>query len=680
MTHENYVTARVDHTISNKDSVFGTFLYDASGISSPDEFNNKNQVFDVGRKLAMIEETHIFSPQAVNSARFGFYRVPADIGATTAVNPAAADLSLGTVPGRAAPDVGIAGVTEFTGGVGAPSHYNFHFNSFQFYDDVFYTRGAHSIKFGGSANWIQDNITAVTDGNGAFNYGSLASFLTNESATTFKAFIPSVLSGRSIHQTLLGAYVQDDWRAKPNLTVNLGLRYEMATVPYEPFGRLSVLKTLTAPTPFLGNPTFSNPTLHDFEPRVGFSWDPFHNGKTAIRGGFGVYDALPLTYMFNLVGVFTAPYFEEGVANNLPPGSFGFPGNTFNLLGLAGLRQSFYDPNPKRSYVFQYTLNVQRQLAPNLAVMLGYIGSGADHDPFRTEDADMVLPTLTPQGYAWPLPIGSGTKLNPNAGLIRALLFSGRSTYNALEAQITKTMSHGLQVQGSYTWSKGIDDGSAPAVGDTFNNSIPGLFWFDNSLNRGVSDFALTQTLEINGVWDAPSPKFGPSTVRWALGGWQVGGIFTASSGVPFTPLMGGDPLGQLSEVPFDVPNRVPGSGCGTPVNSGNVNNYMKLQCYAAPTALNIRGDSGRNSVWGPPQRNFDFSLVKNNYVKKISESFNVQFRAEFFNLFNLAEFQPPIDNSTLFDQNGLPIGGAGEIDTTSTSQREIQFALKVIW
>ncbi|MGH9357663.1 MAG: TonB-dependent receptor [Terriglobia bacterium] len=682
-TTENYFTTRLDHTFSTKDSMFGTFMYDDNSFKSPDEFNNKVNEYAMGRKMIMLEETHIFSPQMVNSARFGFYRVPTAFGNSTPVNPAVASLAYSTTPGRFAPEVKVSGLTTFTGGVGALSIYNWHYNTFQWYDDVFYTHGAHSIKFGGSIERIQNNMNGITDGNGGFKYGSLASFLTNGSVSSFKGFEPSVspLLGLSVRQSIFGLYLQDDWRARPNLTVNLGLRYEMATIPTENYGALSVLRAVDAPTPHLGSPYFeSNPTIHNFEPRVGFSWDPFHNGKTAIRGGFGVYDELPLPYEFNLVQLFIAPHFIDGSASNLPAGSFPTGAYNYIVAHPSSLVSSFFDPNPKRNYILQYSFNIQQQLAPSLAVMLGYVGSGGVHDAFRDEDANTVIPTLTPQGYAWPLPLNSGTPINPTVGIIRGMFWAGSSRFNALEAQVTKSMSHGLQVMGNYTWSRGVDDGSAPLVGDTFANSQPGLIWFDTALNRGESDFQVNQNLEIDGVWNAPSPKAGPAVAQWLLGGWQLGGIFTASSGIPFTPIMGGDPLGQLNEQPFDVPNRAPGPGCGTPVNSGSVNSYLNLPCFAAPTALNIRGNLGRNSVWGPPQRDFDFSLVKNDYIKRISESFNVQFRAEFFNLFNLAEFQPPLSNQTLFDSKGRPVGGAGEITMTSEPEREIQFALKLIW
>jgi hypothetical protein len=199
----------------------------------------------------------------------------------------------------------------------------------------------------------------------------------------------------------------------------------------------------------------------------------------------------------------------------------------------------------------------------------------------------------------------------------------------------------------------------------------------------------------VNYLWVVPTPNSLAGPAAWLARGWQLGGIFEVSSGLPFTPLIGGDPLGQNSTDPFDYPNRLRGGGCNSLINPGNVNDYIKLSCFALPvptpaiasqctpfsaapgTCQNLIGNGGRNEIVGPGLINFDFSMVKNTYFK---EKYNVQFRAEFFNIFNRANFSAPIANDTLFDQTGAPIGGAGLITQTATTSRQIQFALKFIW
>ncbi|MGH9772832.1 MAG: hypothetical protein ACRD4Q_14225, partial [Candidatus Acidiferrales bacterium] len=220
-------------------------------------------------------------------------------------------------------------------------------------------------------------------------------------------------------------------------------------------------------------------------------------------------------------------------------------------------------------------------------------------------------------------------------------------------------------------------------------------------------DFDVAQNLVVNYTWVVPTPKSFHGPAAWALSGWQLGGIFTLRTGLPFTPNVAGsgngssgDPLGLNNSDPFDYPNRLAGPGCQSLVNPGNVNNYLKLNCFGLPmatsaiaaqctpfsaatapgTCANLLGNSGRNDVFGPGSVDFDFSVFKNNYIKRISENFNVQFRAEFFNVLNRANFSSPIDNSNIFDVTGAPVAGAGLIDGTSTPAREIQFALKVIW
>jgi hypothetical protein len=294
---------------------------------------------------------------------------------------------------------------------------------------------------------------------------------------------------------------------------------------------------------------------------------------------------------------------------------------------------------------------------------------------------NMVLPTATADGYQWPSPAGSGSILNPNFGRIDVSLWNSSSFYDALQLQLTKHVTHGLQIQGSYTFAKSIDEGSGSNLGDPFSNSISNLFWFDARTRRGLSDFNVKHNLVVNYIWTIPTPSSLTGPAKWILGGWETGGVFQARTGLPFTPLIGGDPLGTKSASPFAYPDRTFGkSGCDTATNPSNPKAYINVSCFSAPNPLTRLGNSRRNSVIGPGLENFDLSLFKNNYIPKISETFNIQFRAEFFNVLNHVNFNPPTNNLALFDQTGHPVSGAGLLDSTSTTAREIQFAVKVLW
>jgi hypothetical protein len=201
-----------------------------------------------------------------------------------------------------------------------------------------------------------------------------------------------------------------------------------------------------------------------------------------------------------------------------------------------------------------WNLNVQHQLTPSTTMMVGYVGNHGVHMLNRADDVNLVLPQLTSAGYLWPSPIGSGTIINPAIGDIRGEYFTGGSVYDALEVQVKKRMSHGLQVQGSYTWGKNIDTGSASVIGDPFSNSITSPFWFCTRCRRGLSDYNIAHTFVLNYLWNVPTPMNWWAVGSHLLGGWELGGIFTAQTGVPFTPLIGGDPLGLNSTDPFAYP------------------------------------------------------------------------------------------------------------------------------
>ena len=677
---ENFGVIRLDHKLSSFDSLLGSYLLDRSDASQPDSFENTLLGSLSRHQSVAIEETHTFSSRFVNTARFGFSRYVSEAPKTVGViNSTAANPQYGFVPGRPVGLINVSGLSNFPGGPGGSGEFDFHYNTFQFCEDAFLTKGVQSIQLGASFERIQANQLGRGNPNGGFVFGSIADFLTNV-PSNFRSPISSTITPRDLRQGVVGVYVQDDVQLRSNLTINLGLRYEMATVPTETANRLSTLPTLTSAQPRLGSPYFSNPTLYNFEPRVGFALDPFGDGRTAVHGAFGMYDVLPLPYEFELVSLLSAPFFEQGNvtrAGGLGAGSF--PSGGFPLLTANNLRYAYIDPDPKRNYVMQWNLNVQRELARNVILTVGYIGSRGVHQLFHADDVNYVLPTLTPTGYLWPIPYGSGTKLNPNIGQLTALFWNGNSSYNGLLVQATKHMSHGIQIQGSYTFGKSIDVSSAAIADDEFNNSVS-LPFFDPSLRRGVSDFDVAQVGVINFTWTQPSMKLESGFGSWLLNGWEAGGIFTAQSGLPITPLIGGDPLGLKSNVTFAFPNRLTGRDCETAVVPGNVH-YINMACFTFPKPAELLGNSGRNSIFGPGLVDFDVAIFKNTYIPKISDAFNVQFRFEVFNVLNRANFANPAPADTqIFNASGNLNANAGLLTYTATPSRQLQFGLKLIF
>jgi hypothetical protein len=748
--NENFVTTRVDHKFSEKDILFGTYLFDRTPYSSPDGFGNVGLSTLSARQIVAVEETHGFTSTFVNAVRFGYNHERVDNDASVkALNPAAADPSLGAFAGRDAAFVNVTGLTSLPGGVGGLPTYLYRWNSFQGYDDAFFIHGTHTIKFGFAFERMLMQATALTDPNGIWFFSDLPSFLTN-SPTKFQGGVASTLTPRNFRQNIVAGYIQDDWRTKSNLTLNLGLRYEMTTVPTETKGKLVNLRNLTDPLPVCGTlvagacsgtgPLFtSNPTSLNLEPRIGFAWDPLRNGRMAIRGGAGLFDVLPLPYQFILMETQAFPFFQY--TSLKVNGSNPVP-LTFPLVPAADItgnktRSTYIESSPNRNYVMQWNLNLQYQLTSNLAAMVAYVGSRGVHQPFRVDEADLIIPTKTAVGYLWPQVDNGGNlvsgpnmgnppnTINPNFGSIRGMFYQGRSYFNALEAQLAKRMSHGLQLQGTFTWGRSIDTSSATVAGDAFGNSISSLNWFDMRLTRGPSDFNVNRTLVINGTWDLPTAKSFSGPARWFTDGWELGTIFTVSDGVPFTPTWGtgSDPANTLSSDDFAYPNRLGGPGCATLTNPGNPGNYVKTNCFIIPTApdmnfwtqncdqqppsaqpgsgaavsvpfpqcFNLRGNAGRNSLTGPGVTSWDFSVFKNNHIRRISENFNVQFRVEMFNILNHPNFAPPgpgDGNTDMFDATGTslapspsnPGGTAAVLVRTTVPERQIQFAIKIVF
>jgi hypothetical protein len=699
VSNEDFFTVRTDHKFNNSDTVYGTYLFDNGKTSGPDQFDSKRIGTLSRRQLVTVEDSHVFNANFLNSVRVGYSRVvsqaPTTIGA---INPLAADPSLGALPGRNAPVVNVGGLAQYPGGLHGIGEFDYFYNSYQVYDDAFWTRGNHALKFGFAFERMQNNQLGSVNPNGNFTFPNIQALLTN-SPTVFRSPLPGALSPRDLRQSLFGFYLQDDWRVRKNFTVNLGLRYEPATVPTESKGKLTNLVTLTDSQPKLGSPYFQNPTLLDLSPRVGFAWDPFGDGKTSVRGGYGIYDSLPLNYLFGLNAMLSAPFYRSGSSNNPAALQGSFPNGAYPLIaGGSQLDYAYVQQNPGRNYIQQWNVNLQRELPGTFTVLIGYVGSHGLHQPIEVDDFNIVPPVLTSQGYVG-APAGTPS-INPNAnvGDISGTIWNGTSNYNGMNLRVQKRLSHGVQFQTSYTWAKAIDTGSNALVGDQYQNSIVDLpFYFDPRVRRAPADFDIRRNLTINGLWTIPSLGANAGVGRWITNGWELGGIYQLSSGQPFTPLVNGDAMGLQPHVgdPYDfadIVRSVP--GCSNPVGlvktPGQLPTYIKTQCFAFPgTRL---GDAGRNSLYGPGLTDLDMSLFKNTRVPSISETFNIQFRAEIFNLLNHANFAMPEGNNgnnrVLFNTGsdvagnliGIPNASAGQITRTTTTSRQIQFGLKFIW
>jgi hypothetical protein len=676
---ENFFTTRVDETFSQKDNAFGTYVWDANKISQPDIFLNTLLGNVAGRQTLVLEETHIFTPALLNSARFGFNRTRSDAPTVLGVtNNAASDPTLGFVPGRNVGSIAVTGWTTMPGGVGAIGEYTFHGNSFQWFDDGYYSRGAHSFKFGGVIERIQKNQTGQSSPSGAYTYASILSFLANAPAASFTSGIGGTNSPRDLRVTIAGFYIQDNWRIAKNFTANLGLRYEMSTVPTESKGKLTNLPTLQSAVPHLGSPYFANPTKWDFQPRAGLAWDPYGNGKTSVRAGFGIYDNLPLPQMFLLLSVLSAPYYQQGSIATTPIGNF--PAGNYALLTPNKLRYAYLDPNPPRSYGMQWNVNVQRELAENLTLMVAYVGTRGVHLPYQDSDVNIVLPTLVNGVYTWPTPRGSGIRQNPAVGQIQALLWNSTSSYSGLQVLLTRSLSHGLQFGAAYTYSKAEDTESSSNASGAFNNSVRRLY-FCPRCGFGLADFDTRHIFNLNYVWTIPGLK-GSAMERYITGGWEWSGITTISTGQPFTPSISGDPLGMNAvSASFDYPNRVYGPGCDTAVNPHNAASYLNVSCFQFPNPSTTFGNIQRNSIIGPGLLLVGSSFSKNIPVRKISDIFNVQLRADIFNVLNHANLQMPTASSAqVFTVTGARVPNAGAITSTATSSRQLQLSAKISW
>jgi hypothetical protein len=509
----------------------------------------------------------------------------------------------------------------------------------------------------------------------------------------------------------------DTYHMSKNLTLTLGARYEPVSAVGEKYGHLGVMLTPTDPGPTVVSHLYQNPSLRNISPRIGVVWDPFGAGKTSVRAAFGVYDTLPLTYLFTLDTVSVAPFGSTANLSPAPTGSFGSytanisnPSLAYNLaIANPTNKTAYIQQNFGRPYLEQYIFNIQQELATGLSLEVGYTGSHGIRQPLKSNDGNIVEPlaSSTYQNMVWPALVPkttskgttystSGTKLNPAVGAEDTTLFNESTTYNALNVAL-RGSGRNYRLGVSYTWSKSLDESSSSNGGTNFSNSL--IAPLPNYVGRfkGPSDFNIAQNAVVNGLYSPRGLKTSNGFLNEATNGYQLGGIFRVATGLPFTPLISGDPLGLSSANTFQFPDRIIGPGCyGNPTSMAHKNDYQFLNrnCFAYPlpsagpngTYFPRLGNLARNSIYGPGITTLDISAVKNTAVPKFGELARVELRAEAFNVLNHPNFSVPARaNSVIYKASANPtVAGAAsdlqQLTTTSTTERQIQFGLKLIF
>ena len=576
---ENYYTIRADHAMKLDHLAF-SYFFDSGPQTQADPLGNTiHQVFSQ-RQMGSLEDTHIFGPGFVNAFRAGVSRVIGDINTPVSGNATATNKSLAIAPGAlATPQIAVSGLTTAYG-LGGFNQFKHAWNSIQIYDDAFLTRGTHSIKLGFNFERMQYNVLEQLSPNGRMNTYTLPAFLSN-APNKLNALAPGGSHEIGFRESMFAGYVQDDWRARPNLTLNLGLRYEATTRPTNSttvpgytvagytvatanFQEIVSLSNCTASPTACGpvgvdSPILTNPTKWNFEPRFGFAYDPFNNGKTAIRGGFGMFDVLPLPYQFGLNTSATAPFQIIGADSKATLGT-GVPDPNVSFDPRA-IRNRFIDAYPKRAYVLNWNVNIQRDLM-GWTLFAGYVGSRSIHLSAAADDINLVQPSaVNGVGFVFPcnpsLLTGSntcatqqtGTRIDPNWGGgagIRPVIYDGTSSYHGFQSQVKRRMTHGVQGQLSYTIGSCRDRSSAPVTGDTYLNSIAVPLLLVGPARTGPCDFDIRQFAAGTLIWQVPGMRSSSGFLTKLTDGWEIGSIVTRTTGAPFTVTVGdgNDPMG----------------------------------------------------------------------------------------------------------------------------------------
>ncbi len=678
ITNEDYGMGRFDYTFSSTHSAFARYLYDGSSSVVPylstlvPGFPGLN---NVRAQYVTLQDQKFFTSNVLNLLAFGFNR----LGMLAAPIDTHPGLSISLVPNRPLGVFAISG----EGNIGNNLIYPLgsYSNTYQLQDNVSWTNGKHALKFGGEFRRMQVNGPFDLFVNGEYVFQDLSAFgipaaSNNPGLENFLKGIPLVYVGidpaksdsdRGFRQSAIAGYFQDDWRVSRAFTLNLGLRYEFYSNPSEAHGKeVNIRNVATDTAPTVGK--FMNSTPKDlFTPRLGFAWNLGSDGRTVLRGGVGAFND---QIWANIYGnARSLPPFYQAVESIFP--QFMNPLNSPLPIGTtANASLTYY---PKWPIVYQYNVNVERELTSSSVLTVAYVGSRGNHLG-RLAEAN---PAQYPQE----------TRPNPNFGSIVRYLTDAQSFYNGFQTSWEQRTTKGLNFQANYNYSHSIDDSSGYNPSDAVNDSGKSQDINNRKGSRGRSGFDIRHNLVLNATYELP---FGPGkafassasgVAAKVAGGWKVSAIGSFHSNVPFTPVLGFDNAGTLSIVNSDRPNLVGNPFAGTCPNGAPVKTvtcWFNPAAYATPPAGSF-GNAGRNSLPGPDFNEFDLSLSK---ITAIGDRASLEFRAEFFNLANHPNFAVPTNttgpNGSGGNGDAVFFPNAGQIFSTVGSSRQIQFGAKV--
>jgi carboxypeptidase family protein/TonB-dependent receptor-like protein len=666
---QRFVQGRADFSPGSRRQFFARYTLDDADQFLPTDYPQFPRTFFSRNQFLTGEYRQVFSARTLSTARFGFSRtrigqnVQADTSAALAPFIATRDL-MG--------DIDIGGLKRF----GPQSSGNLRLvqNVFSFQNDMVHTRGRQTVKTGALVERYQDNMVNPTFSLGIFTFADLSAFLSNRPAS-FVGLTPEAEFDRYWRFTLFGFYAQDDFQVAPRLTLNAGLRYEFSTMPREKYDRDSALPDLMASQPTIG-PLYRNPTYTNVSPRSGFAWDVFGDGRTSVRGGYGLY--FNTNSHQNLIVTVTNPPFTPRPVIVNPT----FPNPPFDRASAISMRPVQFDLKTPRVHV--YNVSAQRELWWRTALTLGYAGSRGMH-LLRSSDVNLAQPTGT-TADGGPL-IAAGTpRVNPAFSTIELKSSDGDSWYNALIVEMRRTWAGGVSFQSSYTLSKSVDTTQASTFfSDATNGTTSALPEFVPGYNKGPSDFDTRHNWVANFTWAIPVAKRLTGAAGSILDGWNVSGIWTMRSGNPLTVFVQtnrsrsqwnpsrGPGIGQ------DRPSYAPGYGQQNAL-LGRVDQWFNPAAFVLQPAGTF-GDTRRGDFTGPDLRTLDLSLTKMARLTALGDRVRLEFRLEGFNILNRANFGIPELRAFAGTRDGeAPLSTFGRITTTVTSSRQVQLGVRVIF